>query len=87
MQEKLKIKLEGSCAKLSLALASYLLLWTSCEFDMDMDTSWKEWTSHEQANNKSWTSHKKVMNKSSRRREQVMSKSRTIHEQVKNTKP
>ena len=29
-------KLGLSCAKLSLALASILLLWTSCEFDMDM---------------------------------------------------
>ena len=37
-----------SFAKLSLALAGYLLLWTSCEFDMDM--SWKRM-------NKSWTSH------------------------------
>ena len=30
-------KLGLSCAKLNLALASYLLLWTICEFDMAMD--------------------------------------------------
>ena len=43
-------KLGLSCAKLSLALASNLLLWTSCEFGMDMDMSWKRM-------NKSWTCH------------------------------
>ena len=49
-------KLGLSCAKLSLALASYRLLWTKCEFDMDMDMSWKRM-------NKSWISREQVMNK------------------------
>ena len=54
-------KLGLSCTKLSLALATYLLLWTSCEYDTDMDMSWKRmnksWASHEQYMNKSQTSH------------------------------
>ena len=53
-------------AKLSLALAIYQLLWTSCEYDRDM--SWKRmnkaWKSYEQGMNKVGTSHEQVMNKS-----------------------
>ena len=59
-------KLGLSCAKLGLALASYLLLWTSCIFNMDMDMLWKRMnksqTSHEQVMIKSKTSHEKVKN-------------------------
>ena len=59
----LEDKLGLSYAKLSLALASYLLLWTSCEFDMEMNELVvnKSLTSHEQVMNKSWTSHEQVV--------------------------
>ena len=40
IKEEEKNKLGLSCAQLSLALASYLLLQTSCEFDMDMSWKW-----------------------------------------------
>ena len=36
IKEEEKNKLGLSCAQLSLALASYLLLWTSCEYDKDV---------------------------------------------------
>ena len=86
-----KNKLGLSCAKLSLPLASYLLSWTSCEYDKDM--LWKRmnksWASQEQVLNKSWRTHQEVGNKSWTSPEQVITshkqvinKSKTSHEQV-----